>query len=124
MIKLCVLIIGATCAALSFQVGAEDTGVSAALYEGLRRDNKAALKPCTNAAEQGHADAQYILGTMYRNGDGVSQDYVMAHMLYNVASATGSDAYRKVRDGIAELMTGEQIAEAQQLAREWMERHP
>jgi TPR repeat protein len=32
------------------------------------------------AAEQGLSEAQYNLGVMYANGEGVAQDYAAAHM--------------------------------------------
>jgi TPR repeat protein len=99
-------------------------GVMHADGKGIPQDYAEAVNWYRKAAEQGYARAQFRLSYMYRYGKGVSQDYVMAHMFLNVASTTGSDTYRKARDGIAELMTGEQIAEAQRLAREWMERHP
>jgi len=53
---------------------------------------------------------------MYKLGRGVAQDYVMAHMYFNIAG-TG-------RGLIEEKMTPSQIAEAQKLAREWMKKHP
>ena len=40
-------------------------------------------------AEQGMAIAQYNLGLMYANGDGVPQDYVLAVSWYRVAAAQG-----------------------------------
>ncbi len=74
-------------------------------------------------AEQGDASAQYGLGSMYYNGQGVPEDHVQAHMWYNLAALdlTGDDkeAAVKNRDSLAEKMTSEQIAEAQRLAREW-----
>jgi len=74
-------------------------------------------------AEQGYADAQNNLGTMYDKGQGVPQDYIQAHMWYNLAasSSRGDDRERNVknRDLVAEEMTSEQIAEAHRLAREW-----
>jgi TPR repeat protein len=35
------------------------------------------------AAEQGHAKAQYNLGLMYYNGEGVPEDYVIAYMWWD-----------------------------------------
>jgi len=54
----------------------------------------------------------------------VSQDYIQAHMWYNLATASAEDdedrdMAAKGRDEVAEKMTSEQIAEAQRLAREW-----
>ena len=73
--------------------------------------------------EQGDADAQFSLGTMYLDGQGVPQDYIQAHMWYNLAASDpiGEDRELTVknRDLVAEKMTSEQIAEAQRLAREW-----
>ena len=37
-------------------------------------DYATALREWTPLAEQGHADAQYNLGLMYANGEGVPQD--------------------------------------------------
>lgn len=68
------------------------------------------------AAEQGNTDGQRSLGSMYEDGLGVAQDYVRAHMWYNVAAANGSGKYN--RDIVASMMTREQIAEAQRMARD------
>lgn len=40
-------------------------------------------------AEQGHADAQYHLGTLYQEGKGVQQDYKQAAHWYQAASSQG-----------------------------------
>ena len=69
------------------------------------------------ARGQGHADAQYVLGAMYGNGTGVPQDYVNAHMWFNLAASRGNVESVRNRDAIAARMTPAQIAEAQDLAR-------
>ncbi len=46
-----------------------------------------AVKGYKKAAEQGQVDAQYNLGVMYALGMGVPQDYVQAHMWFNLAAA-------------------------------------
>ena len=77
-----------------------------------------------HAAEQGDGSAQTNLGFMYHYGQGVPQDYLQAHMWYNLAisrfppGAAHDDAVRN-RDFVAKHMTPAQIAEAQRLAREW-----
>ncbi len=64
---------------------------------------------------------------MYGDGQGVPQDYVQAHMWYNL-SAAGSppsedrDSAAENRDIVAELMTSAQIAEAQRRAGKWRPR--
>ena len=75
------------------------------------------------AADKGFAEAQFNRGNMYAGGNGVPQDYVVAHMWLKLAAAQSFGVYRepyvKARDAVAEHMTAEQIAEAQRRAREW-----
>jgi TPR repeat protein len=57
---------------------------------------------------------------MCTKGEGAPQDYVMAHMWYNLAAASGKlPGAAARRDLIAKMMTPDQIAEAQRMAREW-----
>jgi TPR repeat protein len=86
--------------------------------EGVPQDYKLAVQWYRKAAEQGNAIAQHNLGIMYDNGQGVLQDYVQAHKWHSLAAAKHAK-YRAGRDRLAKLMTPAQIAEAQNLAREW-----
>ena len=70
-------------------------------------------------AENGDAKAEFDLGSAYRNGHGVPQDYATAHMWFNLAAASGDKDALENRDLIASKMTPGQIAEAQRLARDW-----
>ncbi len=61
---------------------------------------------------------------MYDNGRGVPQDYVQAHMWYNLAASRflrgeNRDLAVKYRDIVAKMMTPAQISKSQKLAREW-----
>lgn len=56
---------------------------------------------------------------MYENGWGVAQNYVIAHMWFILAAATGDGDAARNRNISAAKMTSEQIAEAHRLAREW-----
>ena len=58
--------------------------------------------------------------TMYAEGLAVLQDFVQAHMWWNLAAAQGNENARANRDKIAEQMNAVQIAEAQRLARQRM----
>ncbi len=90
-----------------------------------RGDYAAALREWRPLAEQGHAMAQTFLGVMYSKGQGVPQDYVLAHMWFDLAAWPGQslrDLVIKDREAVAAWMTPAQIAEAQRLAREWMEK--
>ncbi len=83
------------------------------------------MKWYRRAAEQGDAKAQLQLGNMYHKGEGwgVPQDYIQAHMWFNLAAANRlADVEGRAslaRYNVEELMTPAQIAEAQRLAREW-----
>ena len=83
-------------------------------------DFATALQEWTPLADQGNASAQYNLGIMYGQGQGVLQDNVMAHMWYNIASANGNDKSGEWRDERAGLMTPADISKAQAMARECM----
>tara|TARA_B100000315_G_C14342024_1_gene480029 strand:+ start:332 stop:625 length:294 start_codon:yes stop_codon:yes gene_type:complete len=92
--------------------------------QGVSQDYKEAVRWYRKAAEQGLATAQSNLGLMYDRGTGVLNDNVRAHMWYNVAGANGLKTGADNRKSIETKMTPAQIAEAQKLAREWMEKHP
>jgi hypothetical protein len=80
------------------------------------------LRQRRTAADRGDAIAQNDLGSMYAAGDGIPRDYVRAHMWLSLAIAQGHDAAERSRGDIARSMTPEQIAEAEQLARQWQPR--
>ena len=75
------------------------------------------------AAEQGDAEAQYFLGVSLLIGKGVPEDIVQAHMWLNLAAAQGVEIALKSLNIAAGSMTPDQIAEAQRMASEWMEKH-
>ena len=82
-----------------------------------------AMKLYKSPALKGLVDAQYNLGVMYANGQGVVQDYVAAHMWFNLAAAQGDKDAVKSRGIEEQKMTAQQIAEAQKLARECLARN-
>ncbi len=59
-------------------------------------NHKEAAKWFHKAAEQGHLHAQFILGMIYENGDGVEQSYKTAYMWYYLASLGGFDCMSHV----------------------------
>jgi len=74
------------------------------------------------AAESGFFKAHYDLGYMYFLGRGVPKDYVMAHMHFNLASASAVSGYPdavKNRGIVETKMSPPQIEKAQALARKW-----
>ena len=80
----------------------------------------AAITELRRRAGQGHAEAQFNLGTMYADGRGVLKDSVLAHMWLNVAGANGNAAARDVRDSLERDMTRAEISRATELARTCM----
>ena len=86
---------------------------------GVPQDYKEAVKWSKIAAEQGLAEAQYNLGLMYYHGEGIPQDYVLAYMWWNLAGSQGQKSARENRDILEEEMTQEQVAKAQEMARNW-----
>jgi len=91
--------------------------------KGVPQDYGQARDWYLKAAEQGHALAQANLGVMYWMGPGVLQDYVQAHMWANLAAAQSQEQAPTLRDILAKKMTPAQIADAQELAREWLAQH-
>jgi len=88
---------------------------------GIAEKYKEAFKWMSKAAERGDPAAQERLGRMYALGNGVVKDYVQAYKWYNLAAAGGNEEAAKVRDlTLAELMTPQQIAQAQRLSRTWV----
>jgi hypothetical protein len=86
---------------------------------GVRQSIEEAMKWYRRAADQGLAIAQFNLGFGYASGQGVPQDDVMAHKWFSLSAAQGNQDAARNRDTIEQIMSPEQIAEAQRLAREW-----
>ena len=84
-----------------------------------RKDYKTAYKLWLPLAEQGNAKAQYNLGVMYYNGQGVPQDYVLAHMWWSISSANGDKDAVTNRNIVEKKMSKQQIEKAQEMARNW-----
>ena len=82
-----------------------------------RGDYAAAFKEWRSHAEQGNPYAQYNLGSMYRDGQGVIEDNVTAHMWFNIAASNGFEDAAKWRDELAGEMTPVELEKAQDLAR-------
>jgi TPR repeat protein len=99
-----------------------EVGASYYSGNGVSQDYIEAVKWLEKSAEQGFARAQNNLGACYHNGEGVAKDYVEAYKWYNLALAQGLGAAQTNLSLVERLMTAEQIAEAQQLAREFRPR--
>jgi len=98
-------------------------GLSYARGDGVAKDEMEAVKWYLKAAEQGDPMAQNNLGVCYHNGDGVPKDYVQAYKWLLLAAAQGNDASKEHVSAMENGMTREQIAEGQELARNFKRRH-
>lgn len=95
--------------------------------KGVSKDVAEAMKWYRKAADQGLEQGQIVLGMMYSYGSGVPKDHVRAHMWFHILASRLPGAerrgYAKARDDLAARMTPEQVAEAERLAREWVEQY-
>ena len=92
---------------------------------GVPKDYKLAFLWYQRAAERGNRWGQFLLAGAYLFGNGVPKDYVTGYMWLNLSAAQGYEDAGKIRDALArQEMTPEQIAEAQRLAREWLDSRP
>ena len=97
----------------------------------VEQSDKEANKWLKLSAEMGYCGAQFELGHNMGSGEnGFIKDYVLAYKWLNLSLAILNDRKSStgcgeviVRNYIESLMTREQIAEGQRLAREWIENH-
>jgi uncharacterized protein len=75
------------------------------------------------AAQTGAPDALFELGMLYATGRDVDADLVTAHKWFNLAAARGNASALTYRVELAQEMSADQVAEAQKLAREWLQTH-
>lgn len=76
-------------------------------------------------AEAGHSEAYFQLGLAFSTGTrGVPSNLIEAHKWYNLAAARGHVEAQLSRAAVAEEMTPQEIAEAQNRARHWLIVHP
>ena len=71
-------------------------------------------------AKRGRPDALYNLGLAYSTGQGVGVDFVTAHKWFNLAALKGVEEAKRWRNQLSSEMETTQIAQAQKLAREWL----
>jgi hypothetical protein len=91
--------------------------------DGAAQDVVEAMSWFRKAAEQGSSDGQSFLGRVYLHGKGVPKDYVKAHLWLSMAAANGDESSERWLNALVKQMTADQIAEAQRLAREWLDQH-
>ncbi len=107
---------------------AEDEETENAFYNGVTAYRafqfEEAAQWFLKAAEQGDAEAQFLLGRMHYDGNSLRVDNVTAYMWFDIAAANGLSAGVRYRDGISERMSDDEIAMARQRADDWRRTHP
>ena len=90
---------------------------------GVPKDYVLATSWLHQAAEQGEPTGQFLLGLLFDKGFGVPEDWVAAEVWLILAAAHVSerqqDYFARVRNGVAQKLTLDQLAEAQRRAAAW-----
>jgi TPR repeat protein len=94
-------------------------GVMYSQGRGVPQNDTEASRLFQLAADQGSAGAQTRLGIQHFLGQGVPESYVLAYKWLNLAAASGDARAIEFRDTLREILTPDQIAEAQKLSAEW-----
>ena len=93
-------------------------GVMHDFGQGTERDPVAAVRWYRAAAVQGHGGAQFNLGGMYFEGAGVPQDNLRAYVWFTLGAIAGAPGASRNRTAIGKLLSPDELARAQQMARE------
>lgn len=93
------------------------------LGKGVKQNFVEAVRLLKLSSAQGLVDAQWFLGGMYQKGHGVKKDFIRAHMWFNLSAAQGDESALRMREQLAQIMTQQQIAQAQKLAVECLTRN-
>src|SRR6516225_4951578 len=67
-------------------------------------------------AEQGNAEAQTLLGVMYRRGQGVKRSSPRAYLWLNRAASRGNARAKTELREVSQSMTAEELARAKEIA--------
>lgn len=87
------------------------------------KDYKAALSGLKPEAEKGNSTAQFYMGAMYYNGQGVPQDYVTAYMWLTLSKEAGN---RMGTDGlklVESKMDASQKTKGKEMVTKWKASH-
>ncbi len=90
---------------------------------GVEMNEQEAVKWYRLAANQGFVQAQTTLAMNCHKGRGVEQNLVEAYMWYHIAMQLGDENARYELQDVAAELSPEQLAEAQNLAQQWLAEH-
>ena len=89
---------------------------------GVSSDKEKALLLYKSAAEKGHVLAQHDVAVMYLHGTGTAKSLLQAYKWMKIAVLSGNPLMPKHLSKITKEMSHDEIAVAEYLAQEWMER--
>ncbi len=89
------------------------------LHAYLKGHYEQAFQELSPLARNGNPQAQYLLGSMFANGNGVKKNLVRAHALFSLAAAQGHEKASLYKEEISWDMSADQIAESKNLATQW-----
>jgi TPR repeat protein len=81
-----------------------------------RGDYVPAIQVFRAMARQGNAEAQSLLGVMYRRGQGVKRNSARAFVWFTRAAARGNAKARTELREVSQAMTPEELAQAREMA--------
>ncbi len=91
--------------------------------EGVAKNDAEGIKWYRLAASNGDTVSQLALGTMYVNGRGVKRDLAQAYSWFTIVARGGvrsmTSLALEVRDQIEQMMSSQQISEAEAVAAAW-----
>ena len=90
---------------------------------GVARDPGQAAQWVRKAAEQGHPGAFRDMGELYWKGSGVSQNNVLACMWWKLGVLHGNKESGRLLSMASEKMESGLVIEAEQMAREWIQKN-
>ena len=97
-------------------------GAAYLLGDGVAKDYSEAVKWFRKAAEQNDSQGQYDLSISYLRGEGVTKDYVESYKWGLLAASQNHEGAKQHIALLENVMTREQVAEGQRLARNFRPR--
>lgn len=82
-----------------------------------------AFKYCAQAAKLGHKQAQYVLATMYLNGEGVEAHPATGIVWLNVAAEAPQGQWREQRDQVMENLSDKEREQLQPHIEKYIEKY-
>ncbi|MFU2077518.1 tetratricopeptide repeat protein [Avibacterium endocarditidis] len=102
---------------MAYANSAQETQLQQGFEAAQRGDFATALQLWKPLAERGHAKAQYNLGVMYKNGQGVKQDDFQAVKWYQKAAEQGNAQAQAMLGAMYTL--GQGVKQDRNLAKMW-----